>query len=166
LFGGLRLGEVLALKSSNIDFSKDVITFVQTKTGKLISVPMSNFLAQELKEYKENCTGERLFDDKEVNRSLVAKYSGYFSKLFKNLGIDSFTYHSLRHNFCTFMSGSGADAFTTQSLLGHSSLYQTAQYAHTQIKTKRDAIEVMTKDILGMSEKKKITDIASLRGTT
>ncbi len=166
LFGGLRLGEVLALESSNIDFSKDVITFVQTKTGKLISVPISNFLAQELKEYKENCTDEYLFESGEINHSLVVKYSYYFKKLFKNLGIDCFTYHNLRHCFSTFQSDSGSDAFTTQSLLGHSSLSMTARYTHKQIEAKRNAIEGMTDYILVMSKKGKLSKLRYDETTT
>ena len=166
LFGGLRLGEVLALKWSNIDFGKDVITFVQTKTGKLMSVPISNFLIQELKEYKENFTGERLFDNEGVNRTLVVRYSVHFSKLFKKLGIDRFTYHNLRHCFGSFQSDSGADAFTTQSLLGHSNLSQTAKYTHKQIEAKRNAIEGMTDYILGMSKKGELSNVTRIRGTT
>ena len=166
LFGGLRLGEVLALKWSNIDFGKDVITFVQTKTGKLMSVPISNFLVQELKEYKENSTGERLFDNGEVNRTLVVRYSVHFSKLFKKLGIDRFTYHNLRHCFGSFQSDSGADAFTTQSLLGHSSLSMTARYTHKQIEAKRNAIEGMTDYILVMSKKGKLSKLRYDETTT
>ncbi len=75
--------------------------------------------------------GERLFDSGEVNKNLVTRYSCHFSKLFKKLGIDRFTYHNLRHCFSTYLSDCVADAFTTQSLLGHASLSQTAQYTHT-----------------------------------
>ncbi len=159
LFGGLRLGEMLRLKKGDIDFSKNLITLVQTKTGKLISVPISDFLAQELKEYKENCTDEYLFESGEINHSLVVKYSYHFTKLFKNLGIDCFTYHNLRHCFSTFQSDSGSDAFTTQSLLGHSSLAMTARYTHKQIEAKRNAIEGMTDYILVMSKKGKLSKL-------
>ncbi len=166
LFGGLRLGEMLGLRKGDIDFGKNVITFVQAKTGKLISVPISNFLAQELKEYKENCTDEYLFESGEINHSLVVKYSYYFKKLFKNLGIDCFTYHNLRHCFSTFQSDSGSDAFTTQSLLGHSSLSMTARYTHKQIEAKRNAIEGMTDYILVMSKKGKLSKLRYDKTTT
>ena len=61
---------------------------------------------------------------------------------------------------------SGADPFTTQSLLGHSSLSQTAKYTHKQIEIKRDAIEGMTGYILSMSKKGKLSNITRIRGTT
>ncbi len=166
LFGGLRLNETLRLKKGDIDFSKNVMTFVQSKTGKLINVPISNFFAQELREYKEGCTDEYLFESGEINHSLVVKYSYYFKKLFKNLGIDCFTYHNLRHCFSTFQSDSGTDAFTTQSLLGHSSLSMTARYTHKQIESKRNAIEGMTDYILVMSKKGKLSKLRYDETTT
>ena len=109
---------------------------------------------------------ERLFDNRAVNNNLVVKYSSYFSKLFKKLGIDRFTYHNLRHCFTTYLSDCGANAFTTQSLLGHASLFQTAQYTHTKMETKRNTIKEMEKYILGITEKGKITNINSFLGTT
>lgn len=163
LLVGFRLNEMLKLEKRDLDFSKNIITILQSKTGKLISNPMSNFLSQELYEYKQKCTGERLFDDRKVDIHLIREYSEYFSKLFKSLGIDNFTYHNLRHCFTTFQSDSGADAFTTQSLLGHSSLAQTAKYTHKQIQSKRIAVESMTEHILNISKK---TEITNFKGTT
>lgn len=48
LFTGMRLNEVLSLKLSDISFGNRLITFVQSKTNKLITVPLSSFLAKEL----------------------------------------------------------------------------------------------------------------------
>jgi integrase len=166
LFGGLRLGETLSLRKRDIDFSRNVMTFVQIKTGKLINVPISGFLAQELKEYMINYQGERIFDSRDVNLSLVKKYSRYFAHLFKKLGIDRFTYHNLRHCFSSSLSDSGADAFTTQSLLGHSDVSMTARYTHKQIEAKRNAIEGMTEHVLSMGKKGKISKLRYDETTT
>ncbi len=116
LFGGLRLGEVLSLKWSDVDFVKEQLTFVQSKTGKRLTNPIGDHLLKELAEYKENSKSERLFDSGEVNKKLVIKYSSHFSRLFKKLGIERFTFHNLRHCFSTYLSDCGSDAFTIQSL--------------------------------------------------
>jgi len=97
---------------------------------------------------------------------LVIKYSGHFSRLFKKLGIERFTFHNLRHCFSTYLSDCGSDAFTTQSLLGHASLNQTAQYTHKGMPAKRNTIRGMEKYIMDMTEEGKITDINSICGTT
>ena len=152
LLVGFRLNEALKLEKKDIDFRKNLITFVQSKTGKLMVVPISNFLAHEIKEYIKDRPDERLFDNREVNYSLVKKYSKHFSNLFKGLGVDNFTYHNLRHCFSSFHSDVGADAFTTQSLLGHSTLTQTAHYTHKKIDAKRKAVGDMTEYVLNMGK--------------
>ncbi len=65
-----------------------------------------------------------------------------------------------------FISDCGTDAFTTQSLLGHASLSQTAHYTHKRMQAKHDTIKGMENHILGMIEKREITDISSILGTT
>ncbi len=75
----------------------------------------------------------------------------HFSRLFKRLGIKDFTYHNLRHCFSTFQSDTGSDAFTTQALLGHASLIQTAKYTYKQSEAKRKAIETITDYVFNKS---------------
>jgi integrase len=162
LFGGLRLGEVLSLKWSDFDFVKAELTFVQSKTGKRLTNPIGDRLLKELAEYKESSKNERLFDSEEVNQKLVIKYSSHFSRLFKKLGIERFTFHNLRHCFASFLSDCGADAFTTQSFLGHASLSQTAHYTHKRMSAKHDTIEGVEKYIMDMIEDVKITAINSI----
>ena len=166
LFGGLRLGEVLSLKWKDVNFVREELTFVQSKTGKRLTNPIGGYLLKELTEYKENSTNERLFDSAEVNQKLVIRYSSHFSRLFKKLGIARFTFHNLRHCFSTYLSDCGSDAFTTQSILGHASVNQTAQYTHKGMPAKRNTIKGMEKYIMGMAEEGEITNINSICGTT
>ncbi|MHC4454025.1 MAG: tyrosine-type recombinase/integrase, partial [Planctomycetota bacterium] len=133
----------------------------------LIINPISTFLSQGLYEYKKsNETDGCLFDDRIVDLSLISKYSTHFSRLFKSLGIKDFTYHSLRHCCSTFHSDTGADAFTTQALLGHSSLVETALYTNKQSEAKRKAVETMTEHVLNIGQKTKITSFTGNKGTT
>jgi integrase len=166
LLGGLRLGEVLSLKWGDVDFVKAELTFVQSKTGKRLTNPIGDRLLKELVEYKESSKDERLFDNEDVNQKLVIKYSSHFSRLFKKLGIERFTFHNLRHCFATYLSDCGSDAFTTQSILGHASVNQTAQYTHKGMPAKRGTIRGMEKYIMDMTEGVKITAINSVCGTT
>ncbi len=150
LFGGLKIGEVLDLKWNDVDFIKNELTFIQNKTGKPMEIPIADFLLKELVEFGKNSKEGCLFDDGAVNKkNLVVKYSNHFSRLFKSLGIDRFTFHNLRHCFTTYLSDCGSDAFTTQSLLGHSSLTQTAQYTHKGMPAKRSTIKGVEKYING-----------------
>ena len=79
-------------------------------------------------------TGDRLFEDREINLSMVTIYSGRFSDLFKQFGIHSITFHNLRHTFATLHSDVGSDIITTKELLGHSDITTTMRYRHLLIK--------------------------------
>jgi site-specific recombinase XerD len=72
----------------------------------------------------------------------------------------------LRHCFSTFQSDTGADAFTTQALLGHASLTQTAAYTYKQSEAKRKALEAMTEYVLSIGQKAKISSLNRNKGTT
>lgn len=147
LLCGLRLNETLNLRWSDFDFQKGLLTFVASKTGKLITVPLLGLAIRELSAYKETSTTDYLFEVRVIHK-VVASYSFYFSNLFKKLGICDFTYHSLRHTFASFQADIGTGAVTTMGLLGHSSLDMTLRYSHTGLDSKRQAIESMSERIL------------------
>jgi integrase len=123
IFTGMRLGEVVRLQWHDIDFGKGLITFTQSKAGKLITVPLSSYLAEELQEYKVGFNGDRLFEVREIKRKIVTDYSEHFSKLFKDLGIYNFTFHDLRHSFSSLLQSElGIGAVVVQGMTGHSTL--------------------------------------------
>lgn len=97
LFTGMRLNEVLGLRWTDIDFSGDLITFTQSKTGKLIAMPLSEYLRDELQSYRERAIVDRIFETRDITKAVGKKYSEHFSHLFKGLGIHNFTFHNLRH---------------------------------------------------------------------
>ena len=155
LFSGMRLGEVLNLKWSDVDFVRGLITFTQCKTGKLVTIPLSSYLASELIGYKEHfTTGDNIFESRETVKGLTDKYSGYFSELFKSLGIFNFTFHSLRHTFSSLLQSElGVGAVVVQGMTGHSSLGMLQRYSHTQLDSKKRAIQALTDHVLTTSKK-------------
>ncbi|TLD41910.1 MAG: Phage integrase [Candidatus Jettenia ecosi] len=162
LFIGMRLGEVLRLKWSDIDFVKGLITFIQSKTGRLVTIPLSSFLAEEFQSYQRN--SGTIFEDRVITRLVAASYSQRFNKLFKSIGIDNFSFHSLRHCFASISSDTGSDIVTTKELLGHSDVSMTMRYNHKQLDAKRNAIERITDHILDIG-KEKILPLAAKKGT-
>ncbi|GAB60898.1 MAG: site-specific integrase [Candidatus Jettenia sp.] len=164
LFTGMRLGEVLRLKWSDIDFPKGLTTFVQSKTGKLVTIPLSSFLATELQAYKQSQCGENVFEDRDITRVVAASHSQHFNKLFKSIGINNFSFHSLRHCFASISSNTGSDIVTTKELLGHSDVGMTMRYSHSQLDAKRNTIERITDHIMDMS-KEKVLPLAAKKGT-
>ena len=153
LFTGLRLGGVLSLSWQDIDFGKGLITSSH-KTGKLVSIPMSDYLSGELLRYKETNPGDRVFETREITNAVVVRYSDHFSTLFKSLGIHNFTFHNLRHTFSSLLQSElGIGAVVVQGMTGHSSLGMLQRYSHTQLDSKKKAIQALTDHVLGMSKK-------------
>lgn len=148
LFTGLRLGGVLGLSWHDIDFTGKIISSSH-KTGKLVSIPMSDYLSVELLRYKGNNPGDRVFETREITKGIVDKCSGHFSKLFKGLGIHGFTFHNLRHTFSSILQSElGIGAVVVQGMTGHSSLGMLQKYSHTGLDNKQKAIQALTDHIL------------------
>ncbi len=55
--------------------------------------------------------------------------------------ISGVTWLTLRHTFASRLVNRGTDIVTVKELLGHSSITVTILYAHTNMKSKRDAMK-------------------------
>lgn len=153
LFTGLRLGGVLGLSWHDIDFNNNVVTSSH-KTGKLVSIPLSDYLSKELLEWKESNSGDRVFETRPITKDVVIEYSKHFSNLFKSLGIQDFTFHNLRHTFASLLQSElGIGAVVVQGMTGHSNLGMLQKYTHTGLDNKKQAIQALTDHVLNTSQK-------------
>jgi len=153
LFTGLRLGGVLGLSWQDIDFNNGIISSSH-KTGKLVSIPLSDYLEGELLRYKGNNPGDGIFETREIINDVVVGYSRHFSVLFKRLGIHNFTFHNLRHTFSSLLQGElGIGAVVVQGMTGHSSLSMLQKYSHTGLDNKQKAIQALTDHVLSTNTK-------------
>jgi integrase len=138
LLSGLRMGELLALRWNDIDFTSKIIlvknseTFT-TKTRKNRVVPMSNELCHLLKERKENIRFEceTVFHDRYGKKLRDLTVSHNFKKSIRKAGLnDKLHFHSLRHSFASALVMSGVSLYAVQKLLGHSNSQTTEIYSH------------------------------------
>lgn len=150
LFTGMRLNEVLSLKWTDIELAKGLITFIQSKTGKLITIPLSSYLKGQLQSYRGDNSGDKVFETRDITRDTAKRYSMHFSRLFKGLGIHGFTFHNLRHTFSSLQAELGTGAVITKDILGHSTLDMTLRYSHTGLDSKKKAIQALTDHVLAV----------------
>ena len=149
---GLRLGGILSLSWADMDLNKGLI-HSSHKTGKMVSIPISDYLIGELRKWKETNTGNRLFVEGKITHKVVVKYSEHFSQLFKSMGIDNFTFHNLRHTFASILQGElGIGAVVVQGMTGHSSLGMLQKYSHTGMDAKKTAINALSDHILNATK--------------
>jgi site-specific recombinase XerD len=132
---GLRRGELLNLKVSDIDSSRMVINVIQGKGNKDRITILSQSVLEDLREYFkqwnptlflfEGTKGGK-YSAESVNK--IIKNSAKKAKIKKNV-----TTHMLRHSFATHLLEAGTDLRYIQALLGHSSTKTTEIYTQVAV---------------------------------
>jgi len=128
LFTGLRKGDILNLKWSDLDLEKGLLFFnEQKKKGKLgIKVLNSDMISLLLAISKGK--SEYIFCGPDEERLKDVKRS--FHTALKRAGITDFHFHDLRHTSASHMIMRGASPKAVQKHLNHSSMAMTERYAH------------------------------------
>jgi site-specific recombinase XerD len=131
---GLRIGEALAVKVSDIDSKRMVIRIAEGKGRKDRYVMLSPRLRLVLRSYyravKPEGTEDWMFPSWRPDRHLSASsISQACRDASKQCGLTKrITAHTLRHSFATHLLENGTDTRVIQVLLGHTRIDTTARY--------------------------------------
>ena len=131
--GGLRVGEVVHLRLTDIESDRGTIRVDQGKGDKDHRTILSEHLLCELREYwKVKRPPEWLFPGKDLHRPMSrSSAQQIYYKAKKAAGIQrGHGIHTLRHCFATHALEDGVDSTVVQSMLGHAYLSTTARYLH------------------------------------
>lgn len=165
---GMRIGEVCALKWSDIDFHTRSISVSKT-TGRVYNcelrktqricglpktpcsrreIPLTTLLTQILKQVRRESKYEYVVGTSPSGQEPRA-YRDYFNRLLCRLKLPSITFHGLRHSFATRCVENGCDIKTLSALLGHSNVATTLNlYVHPDFGQKKRCVEKLTKYLL------------------
>jgi len=152
--GGLRVSEVVSLRTADIDSERMVIRIDQGKGRRDRYVMLSKRLLVVLREYwKAACPKNYLFPGRFPGSHIspasvwrACKRAMQISGITKNICT-----HTMRHSFATHLLEDGTDLRTIQVLLGHRNLNTTAVYTHVS----RKKIESTTSPLDLLEERKK-----------
>jgi len=137
---GLRAGEVVRLKASDIDSAQSIIRIEQSKGRKDRNVMLPPDLLDLLRQwwkvrptrYDAGVPVEQrwLFPGRRPGRPMTTRQlSRLFHEVADAAGIKkAVTLHALRHSFATHLLERGTDIRIIQALLGHDKLDTTARY--------------------------------------
>lgn len=134
---GLRCGEVLALKATNIDSKRNIVLLQNAKGKKDRIVPLSPKILVLLREYYMAYQPKvYLFEGQQQGSSYDARsLQQVLKQAVVRAGIDKpVTLHWLRHSYATHLLESGTDLRYIQELLGHNSSKTTEIYTHVSTK--------------------------------
>ena len=158
---GLRIGELCALKWSDINFTTKLLsvnkTMIRTYTkedgsklfitppktrSSIRNIPLNSWIMQYavlLKGEDDNYILTNKPKPTEPN-----KYRLYYNRLLKDLELPHLTFHALRHTFATRCIECGCDYKSLSELLGHSNVSITMNiYVHPQMELKRKCVELL-----------------------
>lgn len=161
MYSGLRIGELCALKWSDIDFENGIVRVskalqrVSDKSGRgktkiaitspksktsVRDIPIPSFILDILKQEKRS---EEYYILSGTSKPMEPRtMQNRFKAILKNCGIRNANFHLLRHTYATVCIESGFDAKTVSELLGHSNVNITLnRYVHSSIETKRKCVD-------------------------
>jgi integrase len=155
---GQRMGDLICLPWGAVDFEKQQIRLVQSKTGKSIAVPMRAELGAFLRELKHKAGTVKASDS--IWPTEAERYEKFGAGVFSNefydeillpaglvkprshramkrdetqagsRKVNSVSFHCLRHTFVSLLKVSGASQATAKELAGHSSDAISDLYTH------------------------------------
>ena len=163
-YTGIRIGEVCALKWSDIDWEKSILTVRRTvqrissenekgatkllldspkSANSMRSIPIPIFLLNLLKKMEGEPTAYVLSGTEKIIEPRTMQYR--FQAILKKAQLPSIRFHSLRHMFATNCIALGFDVKTLSELLGHSSVQTTLnRYVHSSMDRKRECMNRLT----------------------
>ena len=138
--GGLRLGEVIGLKVSDIDLSRGTIHIREGKGLKDRYSFLANKCRQLLVEYLAAYKPQNYLFEGEGNEPYASRSAQLvFHQAINRAGIKKeVKFHTLRHSFATHALENGTNLRVIQEILGHSSSRTTEIYTHVTQKTLHD----------------------------
>ncbi len=142
---GIRVGELINIKLSDIDFSERQI-IILGKGNKERIVTFGDYCDEELRLYlddgykKLNINSlEYIFLNNNGEKITERGIRYILDKLIKKTSINKrISPHMLRHSFATHLLNEGCDLLTVQKLLGHESISATQVYTHVSIDRLKD----------------------------
>ena len=167
---GLRIGEICALKWSDINVTDGILTVNRTieriyiiegekKHTELVintpktknscrEIPMNKELLGMLKPLKKVVNEDYFILTNDERPTEPRTYHNYYKRLMEKLDIPKLKYHGLRHSFATRCIEVGCDYKTVSVLLGHSNISTTLNlYVHPNMEQKKRCIDKVFKSL-------------------
>jgi len=123
---GMRRGEILGLKWTNISHNRRVISLVMTKNGSSREVPLSQRAYNALMELKQSENA----DQPMPFGMTVSAFEQTWRRVLKRSDIHDLKFHDLRHEAVSRFFELGLNIMEVSSISGHKELSMLKRYTH------------------------------------
>jgi integrase/recombinase XerD len=130
---GNRISSAINIKINDIDYDNNMIRINKTKNRRAQVIPLSNTLANILKEYMQFRGGEGedyLFCTDTAAKACRRTYQDALAAYNRSRGVMKTSAHLYRHTFAKQWILNGGDIFRLQKILGHSDLTVVKEYVN------------------------------------
>ncbi|MDD2656850.1 MAG: tyrosine-type recombinase/integrase [Patescibacteria group bacterium] len=153
---GVRLGELVALKWSDVDFSSKTLNVQRSITVGIEGTPKSNKgrkipiikpLVELLSKLNSQKNSEYIFTRKDGIPMSQSQSEKVLKKIVQQANITKISWHGLRHTVASQMANTrGVNIQEVQKFLGHADLKTTMRYVHTSQDSLVSAMDVFHKN--------------------
>ena len=155
---GLRRGELLGLKWSDIDWKNGIIKVrrqVARVDGQIVEAPLktknsyravtiSQQAIEVLREQKRKTNDQYVFPSPNGGPISPDSVNNMLKRVLERAGIPKVRFHDFRHTFATIALQNGVDIKTVSGMLGHFSAGFTLDtYAHVTTSAQKEAAQTM-----------------------
>lgn len=127
---GARLGELLGLRWSDVDFARGVARLTHTKNGELRTLPLAGHALAVLRELAATRRIDSPFVFPSEHGRTPASLRKPWERALSEAGIENFRFHDLRHTAASYLAMTGATPTDIAAVLGHKTLAMVKRYAH------------------------------------
>lgn len=144
LLTGMRLGEMLALTKSKVDFARGLVFVAKPKwkgdPRRTEGLPVCDEALKILAAVCADSDG-LLFTRDDGRPIVLSTASNMFRRRARGCGLKGFRFHFLRHTFGTRLGEAGASPYAIARLMGHASVQTSMVYVHPEPESLRRAVE-------------------------
>ena len=156
---GLRRGELLGLKWTDVDLDRGVLKIqraISRQNGKVVEAPLKTKNAYRtlplsadaidvlMQQRRKTGNSEWVFPSPTGGPMSPDSVLHMLHRILKRAGLPKVRFHDLRHTFATLALQNGVDVKTVSGVLGHFSAGFTLDtYAHVTTSAKREAAKTM-----------------------
>jgi integrase len=144
-YAGLRLGELLALRWGDVDFTGHALTIARamslgiessTKSGRVRRVPLPDQAAAALDRLSRRedyvSPGDRVLCNAFGRTLDGSALRRRFKRARDAARLRPLSFHDLRHTYGSLLAAAGIDVVSIQAVMGHSALSTTSRYLHAR----------------------------------
>lgn len=144
LYTGMRCGELLALRKSDVHLRQRYISITRSKTAAGIRIIPIHHRIMPLVESRMSVPGDALIADGNGRPYNYSRYIAVWRAVMRLIRADAHTTHDCRHTVATLLDNAGANETAKRRILGHAGGDITERvYTHKGLRQLRKCIELL-----------------------